>query len=668
MIQKIHLSRFFVNVIIPDMIEWSKQTGHKIYIVGGACRDLLRDEVVNDVDFCIESPQGAMPFVDYLKSKEDPQTGKNKYEISIVSNFKNIGTVIISIGTSTRRPLQIEIAMTRKEIYNGNVRIPEKVEFAPIQEDAKRRDFCCNAVYFDLITEKYIDPTGKGISDAKNGILRTVKDPEISFKEDPLRMIRCIRFWHTKRYLGYKIEEKTEAAIHMYPEYDKLSVELIKPEFEKILLSATRTGKLTGDDKSSSIIWYLHDRGLLKKIIPEFEEAWGFNQNSKYHSMNLTDHLLATLDWVQLMCFHKAYFKIDERIVSYAALLHDISKYKTYQLKKDNTFSFHDHETTSGDMAEKILRRLGYDKEFSGNVGQVIKCHMLLKPFWDPISKKYEATDKITQRLWELLFERSNKHFGEALCLIDADNNTHAPDKCRSNQVEQFKARYHELFPNIIAQQFQGSLPELPDGDMIRDALNISKEDSRLIGQITSVLKEIVPLQNNYRYLTKDDILNIYLGMFDMTFYVRSVHDITDDQLIVYPFNPFDPKKIDEEANLAFEDIDSFDRARINKLFEQPDKLIDVDILREQVSAEGRALHFKTNDTKYVAKINAIYFPLIYMEYQLRKQVEESCKKIKEGIRAIVSLPGYSCLNIDDRDGDTTSIVEFRNGKRIISL
>ena len=664
--------------LLPDLKEWSEKTGINIYVVGGACRDhILSEEHGNaarrpkDIDFCVESPEGAKVVLDYL-SQLKSDDGNAKYKVAIVNNFSKIGTMVVSLecnagrGAYAKMP-NLEFAMTRKEIYSGQVRRPSKVEFAPINEDALRRDFCCNAIYYNIRTDNYEDPTGKGIQDAKNCVYRTVKDPELSFREDPLRMIRCIRFWHTNKWCDGSVEKETLKALHYYPEYDQVSLDLIRPELEKILVHGAKNSDVEGDKKSSDVIRFMHERGLLQHIIPELEEAWGFNQNSPYHSMNLSDHLLSTLDWAQLYSlFGSCGLKgVNEAMLAYSCLLHDISKYKTYQIKKDNYFSYHNHEQTSAEMAEEILKRLGYDKVFSSSVGKIISCHMYLKQFWDPVAQEYNGTDKQTRKMWEKIAERSGGNISEALALIDADNNTHAPDKCRPSQVYQFDMKYKELEKlNTGGYTLRESrMPDLPDGEMIRNALGLSKEESPVIGQVLTAMKDIVPFQVEYSKMTKEDIIAFYLGMFDKNFYIRQRPNIGSPEWSYTATlnNPFDTQDRDEDLEIT----DKLTRDRIEKIFEQnkDPRLIDANILRKQV--KGKLI--QTNDIK-VLVLNVQKYPWILIRYRVLEQINKCFSKINEGLKELAQLPDFASFELEDKDGDVTAIVDFYSGYRKVII
>ena len=333
-------------------LKWGRS---KIYYVGGYVRDEILDEgAPKDVDLVVDLPNGASEFCDFLK-KEYPTTCVDFVE------YPRFGTAKFTLEfqmtkadgkTPWIREIQVECVEPRKEEYTDGPRKPSKVVSASIEEDAMRRDFCCNALYKDTVSGEILDPTGHGKEDIDNKILRTPCDPVITFKDDPLRMLRAIRFAAKKKFT---IDEDTLKAIKPIPEYFQLSMERVESEFTQILLSSDPVEH----------IWTLHNTGLLGYILPEFEESWGFNQNSKYHSMNLTDHCLSVLKYIvdpYSAGTNSVKHQLETRL---AGLLHDIAKYKYHETNVDGTFSYHDHDVKSAEMAEEILKRLKYSNDVS---------------------------------------------------------------------------------------------------------------------------------------------------------------------------------------------------------------------------------------------------------------------------------------------------------------
>ena len=414
--------------------QWGKSD---IYYVGGYVRDEILDAgAPKDVDLVIDMPNGASEFCEFLKANfptrcmdfvEYPRFGTAKFTFLFDMTKMD--------GSAWTRDIAIECVSPRKEMYTDGPRKPSKVEAATIEEDAMRRDFCCNALYKNVLTGEILDPTGHGKEDIKNRVLRTPCNPEITFKDDPLRMLRAIRFSAVKEF---EISPETYKALKPIPEYYQLSMERVESEFTQILCAT--------DPKK--YIWILHDTGLLEYIIPELEEAWGFNQNSKYHSMNLTDHTLSVLEKVRVERNNILGLRL-------AALLHDISKYKYHETNEDGTFSYHDHEIKSAEMAEEILKRLKYSNSLIGYVCMLIRNHMGIKSQYDYSTMAYTGTKKSMIKFLNKLVDPSGERkdtyqiMSEMLSLIEADNLSHAPEWNMPGQTTSFREKAEKY--NIIA-------------------------------------------------------------------------------------------------------------------------------------------------------------------------------------------------------------------------
>lgn len=374
---------------------WGKAN---VYYVGGCIRDLLLGKEPKDYDLCIDLENGSTLFTDYLKENWS----------SVCSGF----TVFPKYGTAKfdLEGDQIECVIPRRESYNNGPRKPDQVEYAGIYEDSLRRDFCCNALYQNVLTGEILDPTEKGREDINNKILRTPINGKETFIDDPLRMLRAFRFAYQK---GFKISEEVLETITDYPEYYKLSMERIWSEFSKILIT----------ENADQAIRDLHKYKLLKYIIPEFEESWGFDQHSKYHSLDLTEHTLKVVKNVS-----------PNIVLRTAALLHDIAKYKEHGIREDGTWSYIGHEIKSSLLAKEILGRLKCSNDFIDQVCFLISNHMIIKQNSSP-KKVYNGNKKRTRSVMRILGENIDL----VLELIDADNNAHAPEYCLKGQVEEFK-------------------------------------------------------------------------------------------------------------------------------------------------------------------------------------------------------------------------------------
>ena len=205
--------------IIASQIKGSNYA-NKTYVVGGFVRDLLLKNERNDLDFVVNLPQGGVALATYLYKKR---------LCSRPVIYKRFGTAMVQM-----KGHKIEFVMTRCEAYQDKSRHPE-VDFASLKDDAFRRDFTINSLYYNISNKEVLDVTGAGLTDLKNKIIRSTSDPELIFKEDPLRILRAVRF---AGRLNFSIETKTLQGIITWRDHlQYISVERIKDEFVNMILS-----------------------------------------------------------------------------------------------------------------------------------------------------------------------------------------------------------------------------------------------------------------------------------------------------------------------------------------------------------------------------------------------------------------------------------------------
>lgn len=450
---------------IKNLVQsWGKAD---VYYVGGYVRDQLMGLKPKDYDLVINAENGTSEFIEYLKQNHsDICSGFVVYE--------RYGTAKFTFNNK----IDIECVIPRTETYNSGPRKPDQVKYTSLEQDAKRRDFCCNALYKNVITGEILDPTGHGISDIENKILRTPLDPEQTFIDDPLRMLRAFRFSARK---NFKILPDVLKKIKPYPEYKCLSMERVRDEFTKILVS----------NKPVETIKELHNTGLLEYIIPELEQAWGFNQNSKYHSLNLTDHILKVLDGV---------YRYADLELDLAALLHDISKYRNYQVKDDLSYSFKNHEELSAEMAGDILERLKFPGSIINSVKELIRNHMIIKSLYNYTTKEYTGKTKKTR---EIKAKFSYTFLTKLMRLIDSDNLAHAPHYNMPGQVDSFWQHYRSV--DLVVEKE----PDFISGEEIMNELKI--KPGKQVGEIKSILQNW-HLENPKE--TKKDLFTKFLDKF----------------------------------------------------------------------------------------------------------------------------------------------------------
>lgn len=454
--------------VLKEILSTDPIYSDNIYLVGGCVRDLILGIEPKDIDLCIDIPDGIRRFSLWLKSNFPNQ-------VSGFCEFPRYGTMKFNLHVDTNEISEIECVLPRLETYNSGPRKPDVVIQTSIKEDSKRRDFCCNALYQRVSNDELIDPTGQGYSDCINKILNTPVEARQTFIDDPLRMLRAVRFCCTK---GFEIHPDTLSYLYPYRQYDSISKERLRDEFEKIITS----------NNAVKGINLLHDSGLLKRIFPELVEAWDFDQCSKYHSLNLRDHLFSVLEKTS-----------NDPRLRWAALLHDISKYKIYTFDGSHRhFKF--HECHSETMAEKVLVRLKYDNDFISDVKSLVKNHMRFKQQYDYKTQKFTGKDK---QIRKFISQMGNLVELE-LELIDADNLSHDPKYNMPGQVDDLRDRINQILSETTTD-----LNSVVSGKDIMDFLMVGP--SKLIGEVKLIFQDYL---DENPYLGKEDLFNRYMEEF----------------------------------------------------------------------------------------------------------------------------------------------------------
>lgn len=318
----------------------------KLFLVGGVVRDpLFGLEEPKDIDIVVLG--SAIKLANELFAK-------GISEIKPVT-YPRFGTSLIRIKDSN-----VELASARKESYEKTSRKPH-VKPASLEEDALRRDFTINSLMKDLFTGELLDLTKRGLKDIKNKILRTPLDPKMTFRDDPLRMLRAVRF---KNRFGLRYESNLHSAI--VREKERLSIisnERIRDELVKMLLHPSASESLKD----------LMDLGLLGMFAPEFVEGVGIEQGN-YHAKDVWEH---TLDVVR----EASSLEIEESkkyFVVLGALFHDIAKPRTKSIEPNGRVRFFGHERVGSDMTKKIMKRLRFSSSDIYKVSSLVQNHMRL--------------------------------------------------------------------------------------------------------------------------------------------------------------------------------------------------------------------------------------------------------------------------------------------------
>lgn len=401
--------------------------GHT-YVVGGAVRDFIMGNEIKDVDLVVSLPLGGLNLANWLYD--------NDFLAYKPVLYPTYGTSMFQLKEFP--DIELEAVQTRKEQYKDkNSRNPETV-FGTLIEDAMRRDLTINALYYNIDSGKIEDITGQGLNDIEKHIIRVTSDPDVVYQDDPLRILRCIRF--SSRF-GWRIEEATFCGmIRNVHRLEIITKERIKDELNKMLLTK----------KPSVALNMIRSIGATDYIATELGMTYYIHQN-KYHNYNTVwEHTMMVMD--------NSMPRLELRM---AALLHDIGKTVTETTDSDGNVHFYRHEFASSDMCDTILRRLKYSNDFIRKVQIMVKNHMRTKQFGDDLSSMK------TKSLLKLEYELGKDNFDNCLDLIDADNLSHGKGYCLPNQVKNIRKKVKELEEQGISM-FSYRLP-IDGNDVMRE-------------------------------------------------------------------------------------------------------------------------------------------------------------------------------------------------------
>ncbi|MBR2185010.1 MAG: HD domain-containing protein [Prevotella sp.] len=422
------------------------------YLVGGYVRDIFLDQPSDDID-CVVVGSGIKIATELKK-----RLGKKAY----LSVFKNFGTAQVKVMSSGNRPpVEIEFVGARRESYQRDSRKPI-VEDGTLEDDQNRRDFTINAMAICLNKDRFgelVDPFG-GLDDLWDGIIRTPLDPDITFSDDPLRMLRCIRFATRFNFL---IEDETFQALERNVERLKIiSKERISEELNKILMTKTPSRGFVDLERS----------GLLQYILPELaamdsvEERNGKkHKNNFYHTLEVLDNVAKTEAPLWLR---------------WAALLHDIGKPKSKRWDNIAGWTFHSHNFIGARMVPGIFNRLKLPQDAKMKyVQKLVELHMR------PINI---ADDEVTDSAVRRLINDAGDDIDDLMILCEADITS-------KNEVRKAKFRdnyqlVREKIADLKERDYKRLLQPVIDGNEIMEMFHL--KPSKEVGILKAYLKDAV--------------------------------------------------------------------------------------------------------------------------------------------------------------------------------
>ena len=425
------------------------------YVVGGYVRDLFLERPSNDIDVVVVG--SGIQVAEALKG----QLGKSAH----LSVFRNFGTAQVKYkGT------EVEFVGARKESYRHDSRKPV-VEDGTLEDDQNRRDFTINALAVCLNQDRFgqlVDPFD-GLADMEDGIIRTPLDPDITFSDDPLRMLRCIRF---ATQLKFFIDDETFSALERNASRIKIiSGERIEEELNKIMMT----------DQPSRGFVDLHRCGLLALILPELAALDIVEtRNGRAHKNNFY-HTLEVLDNVcKAQAGGKPYRQEMKLWLRWAALLHDVGKTKSKRWDPVSGWTFHNHNYLGAKMVPQIFRRLKLPMDMKMKyVQKMVDLHM--RPI---VIADEEVTDSAVRRL----MNDAGDDIDDLMMLCEADI-TSKNQVRKQRFLDNFKM-VREKLQDLKERDYKRLLQPCIDGNEIMEMFHLSP--SREVGTLKQTLKDAV--------------------------------------------------------------------------------------------------------------------------------------------------------------------------------
>ena len=436
--------------IFHKISEAADHLGLECYVVGGYVRDIFLERPSNDIDVVVVG--SGIALAEELKRR----VGKSAH----LSVFRNFGTAQVKFRQKGKE-YEVEFVGARKESYSHDSRKPV-VENGTLEDDQNRRDFTINAMAICLNKDRFgelVDPFN-GLADLEDGIIATPLESGITFSDDPLRMMRCVRF---ATQLNFTIEDETFEALQRMADRIKIvSGERIKDELNKIILSPLPSRGFVD----------LQRCGLLNIILPELSALDIVEQkNGRAHKNNFY-HTLEVLDNVSK--------RSDDLWLRWAAIMHDIGKTKSKRWDPAIGWTFHNHNMIGAKMVPQIFRRLMLPMDMKMKfVQKLVDLHMR------PIAI---ADDEVTDSAVRRLMNDAGEDIEELMILCEADI-TSKNEVRKKMFLENFRM-VREKLADLKEKDYVRLLQPVIDGNEIMEMFHL--KPSREVGVLKQYLKDAV--------------------------------------------------------------------------------------------------------------------------------------------------------------------------------
>ena len=447
------LAQILDKNIFHKIGETADELGVECYLVGGYVRDIFLERPTNDIDVVVVGSGIEVAKALQRRLGKNPKTGKPRAHLAV---YRNFGTAQVKYYDT-----EVEFVGARRESYDRNSRKPV-VEDGTLEDDQNRRDFTINAMAICLNHERFgelVDPFD-GIYDLEDGIIRTPLDPDITFSDDPLRMMRCVRF---SAQLKFYIDDETFEALSRNAERIKIvSGERIADELNKIMKTA----------QPSRGFVELQRCGLLQLIIPELaaldivETRNGrAHKNNFYHTLEVVDNVAR---------------KSDNLWLRWAALFHDIGKPKSKRWESACGWTFHNHNYLGAKMIPGIFRRMKLPMDAKMKyVEKLVDLHMRPIVIADEV-----VTDSAVRRL----MNDAGDDLDDLMTLCEADNTS--KNEVRKKQFLENFRMVREKLTDLKERDYKRLLQPVIDGNEIMEIFNL--KPCREVGTLKQYLKDAV--------------------------------------------------------------------------------------------------------------------------------------------------------------------------------